>query len=124
MEEHVEGVARFIDAAYEAASQVGATRVQFILLRGAHIINKHRLERELTILGASAEEFNLDYQSEILERVAMQRPEVTVVDPTGCLKEYPDVAALHYEFDGHFTPLGIETFISCLSSSSRAVDGR
>ena len=121
---HVEAVLGFMDAASKAALKVGAARVEFVLIRGAHIINKQRLDNELSLQGATAAELNLNYQSEVIERAALQRPQITVIDTTSCLKKSPQIAALHYQFDGHFTPLGIETFISCLSSSSRAVDGR
>jgi len=123
-ERHVEAVLRFMDAASDAALKVGAGRVEFVLIRGAHIINKQRLDNELSLQGATAAQFNLNYQSEVIARAALQRPQITVIDTTRCLKDSPQIAALHYQFDGHFTPLGIETFISCLMSSNDAVVGR
>ncbi len=123
-ERHVEAVLRFMDAASDAALKVGAARVEFVLIRGAHIINKQRLDNELSLQGATAAQFNLNYQSEVIARAALQRPHITVIDTTRCLKDSPQIAALHYQFDGHFTPLGIETFISCLMSSNDAVVGR
>jgi hypothetical protein len=114
VEQHVNALLRFIDAAAGAARKAGAGRVEFVLIRGAHIINKKRLDKELSLQGASAQEFNLNYQSDIIARAAMRRPGISVIDTTRCLQEAPQVEALHYQFDGHFTPLGIETYISCL----------
>ena len=123
-ERHIDAVVRFMDAASEAARKAGAASVEFVLIRGAHIINKQRLDKELSLQGASAGEFNLNYQSDIIARAAMRRPEIAVIDTTECLQESPQVDALHYQFDGHFTPLGIETLISCLSRPSVAAVDR
>ena len=107
-------VSVFMDAAAEAALQVGATQVQFVLIRGAHIVSARRMDRELRLQGAAVEDFNLEYQSEIITRAASQRPQVTVFDSTRCLQEYPQADELHYQFDGHFTKTGIKTFMNCL----------
>jgi hypothetical protein len=116
-ERHVDAIGRFFDTASDAARKAGAASVQFVLIRGAHIINKRRLDKELSLQGASPEEFNLNYQSDIIAQAASRRPEITVIDSTRCLQKSPQPDALHYQFDGHFTPLGIETFMNCLSNS-------
>jgi hypothetical protein len=123
-ERHVDAVGRFFDFASDAARKAGAASVQFVLIRGAHIINKQRLDKELGLQGASVEEFNLNYQSEIIAQAASRRPEITVFDTTKCLQKAPQPDTLHYRFDGHFTPLGIETFMDCLSSSRIAATER
>ena len=75
-------------------------------------------------MGVASTEVNLDYPSEVIERAAMRRPDITVIDPTSCLQQYPQLAALHYEFDGHYTPLGAETFLNCLTPAQITAAGR
>jgi hypothetical protein len=122
-ERHVDAIVRFFDAASDAARKAGAASVQFVLIRGAHIISKQRLDKELSLQGASADEFNLAYQSDMIALAAGRRPEISVIDTTKCLQESPQTDALHYQFDGHFTPLGVETFINCLSQPGVAATG-
>ena len=119
-ERHVNALLKFMDTAAEAALKVGATQVQFILIRGAHIVSARRMDKELRLQGAAAEDFNLAYQSDIFTRAASQRPQITVFDSTPCLQEYPQVDDLHYQFDGHFTKTGIQTFMNCLPRPAMA----
>lgn len=113
-ERHVSAVLKFMDAATETALQIGASEVGFVLIRGAHIVSERRMDKELRLQGAVVEDFNLQYQSDIFARAASQRPQITVFDSTRCLQEYPQADDLHYQFDGHFTKTGINTFMHCL----------
>ena len=113
-ERHVNALLRFIDAATDAAEAIGASEVQFVLIRGAHIVSERRMNKELRLQGAVIDDFNLQYQSDIFKRAAAQRPQITVFDSTPCLQDYPQADDLHYQFDGHFTETGISTFMNCL----------
>jgi hypothetical protein len=114
-EKHTEAVVRFFDHASRAAREAGAANVQFVLIPDVRFISKPRLEAALNLYGVSAEEFNLNYQSHIIASAATRRPEISIVDTTECLKDSPEIDTLYYQYDGHFTPLGVDAFLSCLS---------